>query len=151
MINLIQSHHRPASLQRNYSLPVVSIMAVLMEKSWWWRQRRFPLLGAQNRLQISPPEEEQEVAVAPSRETRWKLISGFFLHRWDFIGQELGSEEPRGPHKPSRRGLVWVPWCVVAPWHTPSGRSSLHNSLYIPKVIHKRFHPIPGTFISAHK
>ena len=33
-------------------------------------RRRFPLSGAQIRLQICPPEEEQEVAAAPYRETR---------------------------------------------------------------------------------
>ena len=44
--------------------------------NWRWRKvgddedRRSPLSGAPNGLQIWPPDEEQETVVAPSRETR---------------------------------------------------------------------------------
>ena len=41
-------------------------------------------------------------------------------------------------------------WLVAHRW-PPSGSFSLHNSLYIPEIIHKMFRPIPRTFISAQK
>ena len=62
--------HRPASLQRKYSLPVGSIMELAMEKGWRRRRSKTPLSGAPNGLQIWPPDEEQETAAAPSREMR---------------------------------------------------------------------------------
>ena len=70
--------HRPASLWRNYSLPVGSIMELAMEKGWWWRRLKIPLSGAPNGLQIWPPEEEQEVAVDLYRKTWWNFLSDFF-------------------------------------------------------------------------
>ena len=51
------THHRPASLRWNYSRTAVSIMKLVMEDGWWWRQRRIALSGASNGLQISPPGE----------------------------------------------------------------------------------------------
>ena len=51
--------HRPASLWRNYSLPVGSIMELAMQKDWWWRRSKIPLSGAPNGLQIWPPDEER--------------------------------------------------------------------------------------------
>ena len=55
-----------------------SIIKLVMKDGWWWRRRRFPLSGAQIRLQICPPEEEQEVAAAPYRKTWWTLLFDFF-------------------------------------------------------------------------
>ena len=52
-----ESHPTPhwtASLRRNYSLPVGSIMELAMEKGWWWRRSKISLSGALNRLQIWP-------------------------------------------------------------------------------------------------
>ena len=37
-----------------------------------------PLSGAPNGLQIWTPDEEQEVAEAPYRKTRWNFLSDFF-------------------------------------------------------------------------
>ena len=50
--------HRPESLRRNYSLPVGSIMELVMEMGWWWWRTKIPLSGPPNGLQICPPEEE---------------------------------------------------------------------------------------------
>ena len=36
------THHRPASLRWNYSRTTVSIMKLVMEDGWWWRQWRIP-------------------------------------------------------------------------------------------------------------
>ena len=99
------THHRPASLRRNYSRPVVNIMKLVMKDGWWWRWRRIPLSGAPNGLQISPPDEEQEVAVAPYRKTWWNFFSYFFLREREFIALELGQTAACGPHKASGRAL----------------------------------------------
>ena len=70
----------------------------------------------------------------------------FFLQRCEFIGEELGLGELGGPHKLLEGALL-----ACGPQAAPSGGSSLHNSLYIPKIIHKKFRPILGTFISGQK
>ena len=93
------THHCLASLRWNYSRTVVSIMKLVMEDGWWWWRRRFPLSGAQNRLQICPPKEEQEVAVAPYRKTRWILLSDFFLPVSEYMESELRSVESQGAHE----------------------------------------------------
>ena len=62
--------HRPASLRRNYSLPVWNIMELAMKEGWWWRRSKIPLSRALNGLQIWPPDKEQEVAATPTCETR---------------------------------------------------------------------------------
>ena len=121
MTNLIQHHHRPASLQRNYSPPVVRIMKLVMKKGWWWWWPRIPLSGAPNGLQIWPPNEEQEVTAAPYRKTRWILLSDFFLPECEYIELELGSEEVQGAHKPPGRAPQacgqWVDplWLILSP------------------------------------
>ena len=63
MIKLIQSHHHPASLQRNYSLPVVSILVVL---------RRF---GDDDGDVFPSPEPEMDSRSAlPRKNRRWRRL-----------------------------------------------------------------------------
>ena len=112
------THHRPASLWWNYSRTVVSIMKLVMEDGWWWRWRRIPLAGAPNGLQICPPEEEQGLAAAPHRKTRWFLLFDFFLSKSKYIELELASEGFQGAHEVGGHALggdtlvrrVWAPW-----------------------------------------
>ena len=40
-----------------------------------------PLSGAQNELQIWPPDEEHEVAAAPYREIRYFFLPDLFLEK----------------------------------------------------------------------
>ena len=51
------THHRPASLQWNYSHTAVSIMKLVMEEGWWWRWRRIPLSGAPNGVRSVLPRD----------------------------------------------------------------------------------------------
>ena len=41
--------HWPASLRRNYSLPVESIMELAMEEVWWWWRRKPPYIWSPKR------------------------------------------------------------------------------------------------------
>ena len=113
------THHRPASLQWNYSRTVVNIMKLVMEDGWWWRWRRIPLSGAPNGLQISPPERFSGLAAAPYRKTRWILLSDFFLPESKYIELELMSEELQGAHevggqaRPHPRGQVVAPLVFI--------------------------------------
>ena len=91
MINLIQS----ITVQQAYN--GITHARRLTSWNWWWRMvddddgDDFPLFGAQNRLQICPPEEEQGLAAAPYRKTRWILLSGFSPRTWIYgLGVEVG-------------------------------------------------------------
>lgn len=137
--------HRPASLRRNYSLPVGSIMELAMEKGWWWRRTKIPLSGAPNGLQICPPEEEQGLAAAPYHKTRWILLSIFFSPRkWIYgVGVEVGGA-PGGPRGRGRAPPSWTGCVPMALILSPV-------FLLIPKIISVDFQVIPRTFISAQK
>ena len=104
------THHRPGSLRWNYSHTVMSIMKLVMEDGWSWWWRWIPLSGAQNGLQIYPPEEEQEVATASYRKTRWILLFDFFLPEREYMELELRSVEVQEALEiggaPRRRGRV---------------------------------------------
>ena len=115
------THHRPASLRWNYSRTAVSIMKLVMEDGWWWRRRRFPLSGAQNGLQICPPDEVQDVA-APLYRKRDAIFSlDFFLDESELIKLRLGAAEPCGPHKLAHRNQGVEMAGLVAHWPTPWG------------------------------
>ena len=106
--------HRPASLWRNYSLPVGSIMELAMEKGLWWWRTKIPLSGAQNGLQIYPPEEEQGLAAALYRKTRWNFLPDFFLSESEYMELGLRSVESQGAHKAGSAPCtpmdrVWAP------------------------------------------
>ena len=95
------THHCPASLWWDYSRTAVSIMKLVMEDGWWWRCRRIRLSEALNGLQICPPREEQGMAAAPYRKTRWILLSDFSPRKWIYgVGVEVGG----GPGDPRGRG-----------------------------------------------
>ena len=111
MINLIQLHHRLASLWRNYSLLAVSITKLSMDDGWWWRRRWFPFSGAPNGLQNSPPMEEQEVVVAPYCKMRWTSSLVFSLRNGIYklgIRSDGGLWDPQGNkvHPGGRRALL---------------------------------------------
>ena len=140
------THHSPASLWWNYSCTAVSIMKLVMEDGWWWRWRQNPLFRAPNGLQISPPEEEQGLAVAPYHKTWWILLSDFFLPEHEYIELELRSVEVQGTHEvggaPCKlMDRVWAPFC----WFFRQ------YFLLISKLISVKFRVIPRTFYSAQK
>ena len=138
------THHHPTSLRWNYSCTAVSIMKLVMEEGWWWWWWWIPLSGASNRLQISPPDEEWEAAVALYHKTRWILLFDFFLPEREYMELEWRSVEVRGAHKvggraPTLVARVWAPFY----WF-------FHQYfLLIPKMISVNFQVIPRTFISA--
>ena len=112
------THHRPASLQIDYSRTTKSFMELEREEGWWWRWRRFPLSGAQDGLQICPPDEEQEVVAPPYRKTWWILLPDFILGETEYIELRLEAVELCGPHKPARRGQggrAWWACGLIAP------------------------------------
>ena len=145
------THHRRASLRWDYSRMAMSITKLVMENGWWWRWRWIHLSGAPNGLQLSPPEEEQGLAAALYRKTRWILLFDFFSSRtWIYrVGVEVGG----GPGDPRGRGRalggapctlmdrVWAPFC----WFFSQ------YFLLIPKHDSVKFQVIPRTFISAQK
>ena len=103
------THHRPPSLRWNYSRTAVSIMKLVMEDGWWWRWRRIPLSGAQNGLQVSPPEEEQGLRwlCIVKRDDSFSL--GFFLLEREYMELELRSVEVQGAHEIGGRALGGAP------------------------------------------
>ena len=78
-------------------------MKLVMEEGWWWRWRRIPLSGAPNGLHIYPPKEEQGLAAALYRKTRWILLSNFFLPEREYMKSRLSSMERQGAHKAGGR------------------------------------------------
>ena len=103
-----------------------------MEEGWCWWWRWIPLSGAQNKLQISPPGEDQEVAAAPYRETRWTLLPYFFLPESEYIELELRSVEVQGAHKVGGRALVgWARPPPLWPGCGPPSIDSFANIFYI--------------------
>ena len=66
-------------------------------------RRQIPLSGALNGLQISPLDEEQEVAAAPYHKMRWIILSDFFLRETEYIELELRSVEHQGAHETGGR------------------------------------------------
>ena len=97
------THHRLASLRIDYSRTMKSFMELEREEGWWWRWRRFPLYEAQNGLQISPPDEEQDVAAPPYCKRDEIFSLDFFWDESEFIELSLGTAEPRGHHKLASR------------------------------------------------
>ena len=67
-----------------------------------------PLSGAQNRLQICPPEEELGLEAAPYHKMRWILLSNFFLPEREYTELEFRSVEVQGAHKDG--GHAPHPW-----------------------------------------
>ena len=111
------THHRPASLRIDYSRTTKSFMELEREEGWWWRWRRSPWSGAQNGLQICPPDEERVVAAPPYRKRDEIFSSDFFLGESEFIELRLGAAEPCGPHKPAHRHQGWW-WRSQGLWPT---------------------------------
>ena len=127
-------------------------MELAMEKGWSWRRMKIPLFGAPNGLQICPPEEEQGLAAAPYRKTRWILLSDFFLPEREYIELELRSMELHGAHKAGgrARGVGAPPTLVDRVW-APWSWFFRQYYLLFPKIISVKFQVIPRTFISAQK
>ncbi len=145
------THHRPASLWIDYSRTMKSFMELEREEGWWWRWRRFPLSGAQNGLQICPPDEEQDVAAPRIANATKSSLLIFFLGESEFIELNLGAVEPRGPHKlASHHQGVAATW-LVAHWPIPSGGSLRRYFSYFPEIFSVNFQDVPRTFISAQK
>ena len=70
----------------------------------------------------------------------------------EYIELSLGAVEPRGPHKPSRRGQgVAAAPGLVAHWLTSSGGSLRRYFSFIPEKISVNFQDVPRTFISTQK
>ena len=146
------THHRPASLRWNYSRTAVSIMKLVMEDGWRWRWRRISLSGAQNRLQICPPEEEQGLAAAPYYKTRWIILSDFFLPNVNIWSWSWGRWRSRGPTR--TEGVpqgVGAPRNLVAKVWAPFTWFFCQYFLLIPKIISMKFQVIPRASIFAQK
>ena len=108
-------------------------------------------LGAQNGLQICPPDEEQDVAAPPYRK-RDEIFSFYFF--WDeseLIELSLGAAEPRGPHKLAHRHQGVAVAGLVAHWATPSGGSLRRYFSYFPEKFSVNFQDVPRNFIYAQK
>ena len=97
------THHHPASLRIDYSRTTKSFMELEREEGWWWRCRWFPLSGAQDGLQICPPDEEQVVEAPPYRKRDENFSFYFFWDERGLIDLRFGAAEPCGPHKPAHR------------------------------------------------
>ena len=122
--------HRPASLRRNYSLLVGSNMELAMEKGWWWRRPKIPLSGAPNGLQIWPPDEEQEVAAASYRKTRWNFLSHFFSPKIGIYSAGIRVSGAMRWAKPTRArpGGLPRPGGCCSPWASSSLDFGSNNS-----------------------
>ena len=84
------------------------------------------------------------------RDETFPLI--FFPGETEDMKLSLGAVEPRGPHKPSRRGLGVAAVCgLVAHWSTSSGGSLCTYFSLIPEKISVNFQDVPRTFSSAQK
>ena len=145
------THHRPASLRIDYSRTTKSFMELEREEGWWWRWRRFPLSGAQNGLQICPPDEEQEVAAPPYRKHDEIFYLDFFWDESEFIEERLGAAEPHGPHKLASRHQGVAATGLVAHWPIPSGGSLRRYFSYFLEIFCVNFQYVMRTFISAQK
>ena len=126
------THHRPASLWWNYSRTAVSIMKLVMEDGWWWRQRRIPLstdsrsalpreIRAWRRLRVVKRNGTFSLIFSP-----WNRIYGVGVE----VGGASGGPRDRGcaqgeGHAPILVDRVWAPW----PWFLRQ------YFLYFPKVI----------------
>ena len=141
------THHCPASLRIYYSQTMKSFMELEREEGWWWRWRRFPLSGAQNGLQICPPDEEQDVAAPPYRKRDEIFSLDFFWDESELIELRLGGQSHVGPTSM----LAATPTGLVVHWPTPSGGSLRRYFSYFPEKFFVNFQDIPRTFISAQK
>ena len=101
--------HRPASLWRNYSLPVGSIMELAMEKGWWWWRSKIPLSEVPNGLQIG----ESSVFVItnpPSSPIPWCSPLGVSN---SFVGSLVGEDLDEIHHVINRVCFVRA-WSLVS-------------------------------------
>ena len=96
--------HRPASLRRNYSLPVGSIMELAMRCVGDDEDRRSPSPEPQtdSRFGLPMKNRRRRQLRLVKRDNSFSLI---FLEKCDFITQVLGSVGPPGGDNPPRRAL----------------------------------------------
>ena len=117
------THHRPASLRWNYSRTAVSIMKLVMEDGWWWRQRRIPLSEPRTDTRSALPREIRAWRRLRIVKCDESFCMIFFSHRtWIYrVGVEVGGAsggpqdrrrdqgERARPH-PRGQGVGPCPW-----------------------------------------
>ena len=120
--------HRPASLRRNYSLPMGSIMELAMEKGWWWQRSKIPSSEPQtdSRSRLSMKNRRWWWLRLVKRDNSFSLI--FFSGNMGFycIGLRVNMATRWAAPTWAHLG-VGAPWWVVPTQVPPSGISWLQK------------------------